>query len=460
MDIAPLGLMVEEVTEIAVPEARAAMSIYAWGLGALPAPFLGCTQLPMADRTGSLFTLTLERELEGCGRRRSALRILAVPGGPEPLSPLLGTLATGHAPASAGSLPWIVERLLEGNSLTFLLLCVTLPDTSGEEILAALALAERVKGLAKTVSPTHWDPEQEAAVRRAEIRGLRAELLAGASRLEQERAVARLRRALWELQVLKSQRWEKKQMATKAFRANQMHQPGAKDLGPAGNPALGKQLGTQEPPDRASLEQGGEASAAESCGRGKTQAPGNAGQGLPEEPSPGKAPWAPSGAGMARSQCQPCLSQPCLSLEVQFSLAKARRQRLQAQHHLLLQQELGELGDEAVPGQEWDTARWQREVAVLGRSLETARRECEAAEQDLEALLHSHRQEMEAWRQHTLQVFQAQQRLAEEQAEELDHRYRALLQEVLRDAVELSAQNQQLRAARQRGSADATTQTS
>lgn len=28
-------------------------------------------------------------------------------------------------------LPWIVERLLEGNSLTFLLLCVTLPGSAG-----------------------------------------------------------------------------------------------------------------------------------------------------------------------------------------------------------------------------------------------------------------------------------------------------------------------------------------
>lgn len=164
------------------------------------------------------------------------------------------------------------------------------PDTPGEEILAALALAERVKGAAKTVSPTHWDPAQEVAARREEIRGLRTELLAGAGGPEQERAVAQLQRALrelqvgalpwtprgpartrmalvlrcprpspstegstWELpdggkgglggvcpclevssvlssffQVLKSQRWEKKQAATKVFGTNQVHQPTAK----------------------------------------------------------------------------------------------------------------------------------------------------------------------------------------------------------------------------------------
>lgn len=57
------------------------------------------------------------------------------------------------------------------------------------------------------------------------------------------------------------------------------------------------------------------------------------------------------------------------------------------------------------------------------------------------------------------QVLQDQQHQAEEQREALDRRYRVLLQEVLRDAVELAAHNQQLREARRLGSADATTQT-
>lgn len=76
-----------------------------------------------------------------------------------------------------------------------------LPDTSREEILGALGLAERVKGLAKTISATFWDPEEEIAVRRREIRGLRTELLAGSGLPEQRTAVAQLQRALRELQV-------------------------------------------------------------------------------------------------------------------------------------------------------------------------------------------------------------------------------------------------------------------
>lgn len=76
-----------------------------------------------------------------------------------------------------------------------------LPETSREEILAALGLAKHVKGLAKTISATLWDPAQEVAVRRREIRGLRTQLLAGAALPEQKMAVTQLRRALRELQV-------------------------------------------------------------------------------------------------------------------------------------------------------------------------------------------------------------------------------------------------------------------
>ncbi|PKU39658.1 monocyte differentiation antigen cd14 [Limosa lapponica baueri] len=270
MDMEPLGLVVEEAMEIAVPDAQAAIGVYARGLGALPAP------------------------ADGCWATR-------------------GAPATGHPLPDTRCLPWVVERLLEGNSLTFLLLCVTLPgvaagpDTSRAEILAALGLAQRVKTLAKTISATLWDPAQEVTARRTEIRELRMELLAGAGLPEQKTAVARLRRALRELQ--------------------------------------------------------------------------------------------------------------------------------------------------------WDTARWQQEVAMLGLRLEAAQRKQEAAEWDLEASLQSHQQERQACRQRLLQVLGDQQRLAEEQREALDRQYRELLQEVLRDAVELAARNQQLREARGLGSADATTQT-
>ncbi|KQK79230.1 hypothetical protein AAES_108124 [Amazona aestiva] len=68
-----------------------------------------------------------------------------------------------------------------------------------EEVLAALGLAERVKGLARRISATLWDPAQEITARRRLIRGLRLELLAAAAVPEQEVALAQLRKALREL---------------------------------------------------------------------------------------------------------------------------------------------------------------------------------------------------------------------------------------------------------------------
>lgn len=41
--------IVEEATEIAVPDAQAAISVYTWGLGAIPALFQGCAQQPPSD---------------------------------------------------------------------------------------------------------------------------------------------------------------------------------------------------------------------------------------------------------------------------------------------------------------------------------------------------------------------------------------------------------------------------
>ncbi|XP_041343971.1 uncharacterized protein LOC121364629 [Pyrgilauda ruficollis] len=187
---------------------------------------------------------------------------------------------------------------------------------------------------------------------------------------------------------------------------------------------------------------------------GDSRALASTGQGLLEEPSQSKVsqpwPWCDS----AGSRCQQCPSP-----EVQRALARAQRQRLRAQHCRQLQRELGA---GTVPAQEhsgeWDTERWQREVTALGLILEAALREREAAEWHLEALLHCHRQEMQACRQHLLQVLRDQQRLAEEQRAALERRHRALLQKALQDAAELAEHNQRLRDTRRAGTADATTQ--
>ncbi|XP_026714185.1 uncharacterized protein LOC113485305 [Athene cunicularia] len=362
MDVVPLGLMVEGATEIAVPDAQAAISVYAWGLGAIPALFEGCAQQPLADGrlatqgAGSLFTLTVERELEGGRHQCSALRILVSLGatGPCPRP----APAVAQPVPDAGCLPWVIEQLLEGNSLTFLLLCVTLPDTSREEILAALGLAEQVKGLAKSISATFWDPVQEVAARRREIRGLRMELLARAGLPEQKTAVARLQTALRELQVLKSQRWENKQAAAEVPRTSQMHKPGVQDWISA---APAQPPGTQTPLSGASLEPAGpergdrphswvadmwarsiashRLGASKSSQGGDSQAPASTGQGLLEEPLPSDVPqpWPLTGADTM--------------LQDQQHLAGEQREALDRQHRVQLQEALRNAAELAEPNQ-------------------------------------------------------------------------------------------------------------
>lgn len=94
--------MVEEAMEVAVSNAQNAIGIYTWGLGAAPAagpsatqgwgawlmPQAGipgpgttqCCSLQPLPRACSLFTLTVEQQLEGGRHQRSALRILASSG--------------------------------------------------------------------------------------------------------------------------------------------------------------------------------------------------------------------------------------------------------------------------------------------------------------------------------------------------------------------------------------------
>ncbi|XP_019362130.1 PREDICTED: uncharacterized protein LOC109290180 isoform X2 [Gavialis gangeticus] len=477
MEVSPLGLVVEEVTEIVVSSSKAASSFYSWGNEDGTALSSGCLQhLQMAQHPsvcGSLFTITVERDLEGCGHQRSAVRIFEFPGqaGPcaEPFSPLLQALAAGDVPAEAGFLPRILKQTLEGNSFTFLLLCLTVPDASAEEILSAFSLAEQVRGLAKKVSPTLWDPAKVASRRRAEIQELRAQLLFRNSHSTQDSMIGQLQRALRELQVLKNQSWEKKKAASEA--KNKNHNPGAKGPIPLWlgqedqlvNQVLTEELKSQVLLDKDNPKQAdvqGFVSFSAEGGRAVGSSPNSFGQlslrveqVTEDQPSQGarsraKAPTCAAGpADVVRSWS----SQHGPALELQFSLAKARRQCLQQQHWSLIRQERlkleGELaGKQELPPSEQEALSMQKEKAILALQLEALRQEQAEAEKDLEALYQQHRWEVEAQKQHTLQVFRAYRNLSEERTDALDQRYRKLLRECLQDAIHLSAQNQQLRA--------------
>ncbi|KAH0618094.1 hypothetical protein JD844_017075 [Phrynosoma platyrhinos] len=215
MDLPPLGLVVEEATEIIVTDSQAATHFYRCGVSVYQSHFQQSFQKPHNATCGILFTITIETKVaEGQGLQRATVQIFEFLGANEqPYNDLFLPLSWASSavplPPEAGFLPWILKRLLENNTLTFLLLCLTLPDASGEEILSAISLIEQVRTVIKRVAPTHWDPSQEAQKRRAAIRELRAQLFLS-DQTEQGRIIIQLKKVIKELQVLKSQNWEKK----------------------------------------------------------------------------------------------------------------------------------------------------------------------------------------------------------------------------------------------------------
>ncbi|CAI5780415.1 kinesin KIF17 [Podarcis lilfordi] len=220
MDLPPLGLMVEEATEVVVANSQAATHCYLQGMS-LHQSYLqkSFQEQHKAAICGNLFTITMETKAEGGqGLQRAAVKIFEFSGGNEqhpadPFLPLFRASSAAALPADTGFLCWMLKHLLEENALTFLLLCLTLPDASGEEIRSAISLTEQVRTVTKKVAPVHWDPTHEAQKRREVIGELRAQL-SFRSRMEQESMLSQLERVIKEIQVLKSQRWKKKKEAS------------------------------------------------------------------------------------------------------------------------------------------------------------------------------------------------------------------------------------------------------
>ncbi|XP_053105983.1 uncharacterized protein LOC128324879 isoform X4 [Hemicordylus capensis] len=380
-------------------------------------------------RCGNLFTVSMEMKAEGRGFRRVTAKILEFSGGDERPStnlflPLFWASSPASLPAEAGFLPWILKHLLQENAFTFLLLCLTLPDASGEEILSALSLAEKVRAVAKRVSPVHWDPVQEAQKRRAVIGELRAQLFFH-TRPEQDSTIGQLGRVMKELQG---------QFLSEI------------DSGDEKGNHLGSKLSQS---DTHQEEEEGSSTSEIDLGQmgvheGATE----------EKPFTDAAYKTRNLNGATRTPSPSWANQQYQDPEVRFSLAKAKRQCLKEQHQSMIQQELLKMelelaGQEKLPSVQQEALLWQKEKTLLTLRLEALQREQAEAERDLEELNKEHRHEVEAQKQHILQVFQAYRRHAEEQMNTLEQKYRKLLQESLQDAIILSTQNQQLQAQKQ-----------
>uniref|UniRef100_A0A8C4MH38 Uncharacterized protein n=1 Tax=Equus asinus TaxID=9793 RepID=A0A8C4MH38_EQUAS len=155
LDVAPLGLVVEDATEVEVSDSRAASELYLQASG-------------------------------GEGRDCPLLQVLA------------GKVVGEEV---EGSLPWIVSWLLEGNNYSGLLLRLDPQGSSLNLLHAALLGAAGRRMQVKEVRPTLWDAVEEAQARRAGLKSLRSGLLEDTLT---DGGLSQLGRALRELQVVKA----------------------------------------------------------------------------------------------------------------------------------------------------------------------------------------------------------------------------------------------------------------
>ncbi|XP_065776073.1 uncharacterized protein [Muntiacus reevesi] len=154
LDVAPLGLVVENASEVEVSDSRAASELYLRAV---------------------------------CGEGRDC--------------PLLQVLAGNVAGEEVeGSLTWIVSWLLEGNNYSSLLLRLDPQGSPLSLFQSALLGAAGRRRKVKHVRPTLWDAVEEARARRASLKSLRSGLLGDALT---DSGLSQLGRALRELHVSK-----------------------------------------------------------------------------------------------------------------------------------------------------------------------------------------------------------------------------------------------------------------
>ncbi|XP_044915935.1 uncharacterized protein LOC102900045 isoform X1 [Felis catus] len=413
LDVSPLGLVVENASEVEVSDSRTASELYLQAAGD-------------EGRACSLLTVTMScpgpDPPEGPGTRgmwRGALRILQLPRDLDcPLLQVLAGKVIGEE--VEGSLPWIVSWLLEGNNYTGLLLRLDPQGGSLSLLRAALLGASGRRMQVKQVRPTQWDAVEEARARRANLKSLRSGLLGDTLT---ESGLSQLGRALRELRVVKA--------------CSQC--PGSQMLKGVKAEAVGLPELQQVIDSTASHSPGFQ-------GEPKVGVTASLGPGLHQKHPP-------------RDSEEQAWHAPDVAL--QFFLAQAQRKRLQEQHQIRIQEELKHLeqeeeeveGDQVkglVAGKEaFERQRWQREQTLWRLQLEALQAERDTAEQDLMALYDVHVQAARARTCHTLQVFRAWRELWEEQTMTTEHHHRSLLAGILQDTLQLATQNQELQAQNQ-----------
>nr|XP_020860897.1 uncharacterized protein LOC110220945 isoform X2 [Phascolarctos cinereus] len=365
LDVYPLGLVVEGVSEAEVLDSKSSCQLYLKAMEGL-------------DSTSSLLTVTISclgpstiKRPWARGMWRGSLRVLQLPEARD--CPLLLALAGKASKAQMGSLPWIVTRLLFGNSYSSLLLHLDPQATPLNLLLASLSGATGARDPAqlKQVSPTLWDASEEIQARRAAVQDLRSGL---SGTVLQESQLTQLSLVLRELKVLKNQSryWETRLLKGAGASAPRLLNLQVPELEEAFFPVFQK-----HPQARTS----------ETLGLGRKP----------------HLPAAPRNYPLGASKKQ------ASDVALQFMLARAHRQLLQEHHQSQIQEQLSCLGKnketaaDQAPDLSAECPSWWQDHTALVLQLEALRVERDAAERDLEALYELHVQGARAQTCHMLQ---------------------------------------------------------
>nr|KAF6480683.1 hypothetical protein HJG59_010549 [Molossus molossus] len=390
LDVAPLGLVVEDAREVEVPDSRAASELY-----------------------------------------------LRATGGEARDCPLLQVLAGKAADEEVeGSLSWIISWLLEGNNYTGLLLRLDPQGSSLNLLQAALLGAAGRRMQEKQVKPTLWDAAEESRARRAGLKSLRSGLLGDPLT---DGGLSQLGRALRELKVVKAWRRYPGSCMLKGVTAEAVGLPEPQSKG------RHRSISSRED-NIAPTFQVINSEASHSAGlQGEPQVArrtASLGPGLHQK--------HPLRDSEEQAQQTPDMALQFFLAQAQRQRLREQHQSWIQEElkHLKQQEKEEEAGDQVkglVAGKEASMRqRWHWEQTVLRLQLEALQSERDTAEQDLRALYDLHVQTTRARTCHVLQVFQAWRGLWEEQTMATEHHHRSLLAGILQDTINLAAQNQEL----------------
>ncbi|XP_048399656.2 chromosome-associated kinesin KIF4B-like [Stegostoma tigrinum] len=463
-----MGLITEELSEIVAFSCEEAWSLYFEGIKVQK---LAGAHL---HRCSTVFTITVERLQNSGSCTRSSIQIFDLSGwteedtvsGATPLEQVLS------AEPSHGCLASFLRQPLGGNSYSLLIYCLNSTESWPGQTVTALTLIQKLMDLTNNVTQNCWDYKEVTQNLRSNIREIRMKLSSNGDLCSED--AKQLGRLVQELQMVKNQRWEKRNERSqqcKEERRQHLTAKGLQDpdsgcvpsqceqLSAMSQRGLAQQYNLKMQHIRRVKEQLKELVAqylkAGSRSTDETRTLLSGIQGLRETLQSEEKGlhhirqklemWAKiSHANTALFHTE---------LDQLYAAAMKRRKRLAEDNASLVQRELSRMerelqqqktspSESTVAPDELLRLRREREVVVF--QLVALRREKNEAEKDLEAMHHNYKAELENQKLQALQVLREFREVSQLKLDALEKRYHKLLQEAIQDAVQLSAQKQQL----------------